>query len=398
MTVAAVMNTTTMNTIGMNPARKYLDKAMVVLNDLGLKTNKEELPVSALIAKIAEFGEDQALTISSVLARQGTFNEMARNQIAGMEIAERYEGISTNFNSIRVDSKRQLAISERGSISLVERCQNGWMNVSRGSIPKRFDKIKSLYIDVSKSMGDQIDRERRVIDAYGDYRFAMKAAESEAQILLANAAVKLEEAKAALAAAQEAVNTPAEGTTPAQLSSLELARDEKVRELTAVDDKYQVSKDMADQLSTGYNASEFVFARLAQTNKVKSRLYDQTVSFFATNEIVFTGISAATTANAGLVEGTRTINAMNQGINDSLHDLAELGNKSLEAGIRAGYGSTIQATAMKALVDAVVGFQESSVQLISDLRKEATDNAQEVARIAEDGKRRFAESLTKVAA
>lgn len=387
-----------MNTIGMNPARKYLDKAMVVLNDLGLKTNKEELPVSALIAKIAEFGEDQALTISSVLARQGTFNEMARNQIAGMEIAERYDGISTNFNSIRVDSKRQLAISERGSISLVERCQNGWMNVSRGSIPKRFDKIKSLYIDVSKSMGDQIEREHRVIEAYGDYRFAMKAAESEAQILLANAAVKLDEAKAALAAAQEAVSTPAEGTTPAQISSLELARDEKVRELTAVDDKYQVAKDMADQLSTGYNASEFVFARLAQTNKVKSRLYDQTVAFFATNEIVFTGISAATTANAGLVEGTRTINAMNQGINDSLHDLAELGNKSLEAGIKAGYGSTIQASSMKALVDAVVGFQESSVQLISDLRKEATDNAQEVARIAEDGKRRFAESLTKVAA
>ncbi|WP_274644329.1 hypothetical protein [Pseudomonas serbica] len=391
MTVA-VMNTTTIN-----PARKYLDKAMVVLNDLGLKSNKEDLPVSALIAKIAEFGEDQALTISSVLARQGTFNEMARNQIAGMEIAERYEGISTNFNSIRVDSKRQLMISERGSISLIERCQNGWMNVSRGSIPKRFDKIKSLYIDVSRSMGDQIDRERRVIDAYGDYRFAMKAAESEAQILLANAAIKLEEAKAALAAAQEAVNTPAEGTTPAQLSSLELARDEKVRELTAVDDKYQVSKDMADQLSTGYNASEFVFARLAQTNKVKSRLYDQTVAFFATNEIVFTGISAATTANAGLVEGTRTINAMNQGVNDSLRDLASLGNKSLEAGIRAGYGSTIQASAMKELVDAVVGFQESSVQLISDLRKEATDNAQEVARIAEDGKRRFAESLSKVA-
>jgi hypothetical protein len=362
-----------------------------------LSTTKWAWLPGLLISKIAEFGEDQALTISSVLARQGSFNDMARNQIAGMEIAERYEGISTNFNSIRVDSKRQLAISERGSITLVERCQNGWMNVSRGSIPKRFDKIKGLYIDVSKSMGDQIERERRVIDAYGDYRFAMKAAEGEAQILLLNAEGKLNDAKAALEAAQAAVLTPPEGATPAVISNLELARDEKIRELAEVDEKYQVAKDMADQLSTGYNASEFVFARLAQTNKVKRRLYDQTVAFFATNEIVFTGISAATTANAGLVEGTRTINAMKDGINSSLEDLANLGNKSLEAGLRAGYGSTISANSMKVLVDAVVGFQESSVLLINDLRKEATDNAKEVARIAEDGKRRFAESLTKVA-
>lgn len=381
----------------MNSARKYLDKAVSVYSSLGLPNEKEDLPVSRLIAKISGFGADQALTISSVLARQGSFNEMARSQIAGMEIAERYEQISENFGSIRSDAKRQLMISERGSITIIDRLQNGWMYMSRGSIPKRFDKIKSLYLAVSNAMGDQIEREQKVIEAYADYRFAMKAAEGEAQTLLSVAEVKLNEAKAALDAAQAAVATPAEGTTPTEISNLELARDEKIRELTTMDEQYQVAKDMADQLSTGYNASEFVFARLAQTNKVKRRLYDQTVSFFATNEIVFTGISAATTANSGLVEGTRTINAMNQGINDSLRDLANLGNKSLEQGLRAGYGSTIQASAMKELVEAVVGFQESSVQLISELRTEATQNAQEVARLAEDGKRRFAAALTKVA-
>lgn len=383
--------------VDVNPARKYLDKAVSVYNSLGLPAEKQDLPVSRLIAKISGFGADQALTISNVLARQGSFNEMARNQISGMEIAERYEQISENFGSIRTDAKRQLMISERGSITIFDRLQNGWMRMSRGSIPKRFDKIKSLYLAVSNSMGDQIERERIVIDAYGDYRFAMKAAESEAQILLATAELQLAEAKSALEVAQAAVDTPAEGTTPTEISKLELARDEKVRELSIMDEKYQVAKDMVDQLSTGYNASEFVFARLAQTNKVKRRLYDQTVSFFATNEIVFTGISAATTANSGLVEGTRTINAMNDGINDSLRDLAQLGNKSLEAGLRAGYGSTIQASAMKELVEAVVGFQESSVQLISELRTEATQNSQEVARLAEDGKRRFAAALTKVA-
>jgi hypothetical protein len=191
-------------------------------------------------------------------------------------------------------------------------------------------------------------------------------------------------------------NAP-EGTPASTISDLELVRDEKLREQFLVDEQYQVAKDLAEQMGVAYNASEFVFARLKQYSTVKKRLYDQTVVFFTTNEIVFTGIAAATNSSAGMVEGTRTINAMRDGINNSLEDLANLGGKALEDGLRAGYGSSIAASSIKKLIDATVDFQESSVKLIGELRVEATENATEVARLSEDGKRRFALALTKVA-
>lgn len=382
----------------MGAARKYLDKAMTTYTELGLKSDlAAEQPVQRLIAKVARFGEDQALTISSVLVRQSAFNEMARDQISGMEIAERYNGISSNFDSIRADAKNQLAICERGKVTIVDRFQTGWMNVSRGSIPKRFTKIKQLYNAVSSAMGDQIERETRILDAYADYRMAMKAAGGDALKLMANADVELTKVKGELEEAQNAVTNAPEGTPASSISALELVRDEKLREQFVVDDQYQVAKDLAEQMSVAYNASEFVFARLKQYSTVKQRLYDQTVVFFTTNEIVFTGIAAATNSSAGMVEGTRTINAMRDGINNSLEDLANLGGKALEDGLRAGYSSSIAASSIKKLIDATVDFQESSVTLIGELRVEATENATEVARLTEDGKRRFAMALTKVA-
>ena len=68
----------------MGAARKYLDKAMTTYTELGLKSDSADQPVQRLISTVARFGEDQALTISSVLARQSAFNEMARDQISGM--------------------------------------------------------------------------------------------------------------------------------------------------------------------------------------------------------------------------------------------------------------------------------------------------------------------------
>lgn len=381
----------------MGAARKYLDKAMTTYTELGLKTSPADQPVQRLISTVARFGEDEALTISSVLARQSEFNEMARDQISGMEIAERYNGISSNFDSIRTDAKNQLAICERGKVTIVDRVQTGWMNVSRGSIPKRFTKIKTLYNAVSAAMGDQIERETRILEAYADYRMAMKAAGSEALKLMANADAELTKVKKELEDAQNAVTNVPEGTPASTISDLELVRDEKLRELSLVDEQYQVAKDLAEQMSVAHNASEFVFARLKQYSSVKKRLYDQTVVFFTTNEIVFTGIAAATNSSAGMVEGTRTINAMKDGINTAIEDLATLGGKALEDGLRAGYSSSIAASSIKKLIDATVDFQESSVKLIGELRVEATENANEVGRLTEDGKRRFALALTKVA-
>lgn len=379
-----------------NKAMAYLDKAVGAITQLGLVEKKEELPVQNLIQQVSEFGPDQAMSIALVLSRQGTFNELVRQEITGMEVANRYELITSSFTSIREDTGKQLKYIENGHVGFFERLAMKWRDMRKGTIPQRFAKIKDTYIDVSKSLNGQLERETRILDAYADFRFAMKDGETQAHVVLENATKALEAARLDVENAQKALDS-ATGVSDQARSDLELTRDEKLRAHQQMDSRYQVAKDLADQLRVAYNASEFVFARLKQTSQVKKRLYDQGVAFFSTNEIVFTGQAAAFNSTQGLHEGTQTLNAMKDGMNKGLEELANMGGKVLEEGLRAGYGPGLKADSIKQLVDSVVTFQESSLKLIQELRVEATQNAQEVARISEEGKQRFAALLQKTA-
>lgn len=131
-------------------------------------------------------------------------------------------------------------------------------------------------------------------------------------------------------------------------------------------------------------------ARLIQTTNAKERVYQQSVSFFGTNETVLTALSASFTGLHGLHESTETLNAMKEGVSRSLEDLADIGGKVQEAAIRAGYGPTIRADAVKRLVDSVVSYQEHSRIIIEEMRKLSTQNAEEIRDAVEEGKQRLA--------
>jgi hypothetical protein len=81
---------------------------------------------------------------------------------------------------------------------------------------------------------------------------------------------------------------------------------------------------------------------------------------------------------------------MEEGVSKSIEVLSEIGDKVQEAAVRAGYGPTIRADAVKKLVDSVVNFQEKSRIIIEEMRKLATANSAEIRDAVEDGKRRLA--------
>jgi uncharacterized protein YaaN involved in tellurite resistance len=118
------------------------------------------------------------------------------------------------------------------------------------------------------------------------------------------------------------------------------------------------------------------------------------VSFFGTNETVFTALNASFTSLQGLHESTQTLEAMKEGVNKSLETLAEVGDKVQEDALRAGYGPTIKAESVKKLLDSVINFQEKSRSLIAEMRELSTRNEQEISQAVEDGKRRMVQ-LTK---
>jgi len=132
-------------------------------------------------------------------------------------------------------------------------------------------------------------------------------------------------------------------------------------------------------------------ARLMQTTQAKERVYQQAISFFSTNETVFTALSASFTGLFGLHESTETLNAMKEGMSKSLETLSEIGDRVGEAAVKAGYGPTIRADAVKKLVDSVVTFQEKSRVIINEMRVAATKNSAEIRDAVEDGKRRLAQ-------
>jgi hypothetical protein len=369
---------------------QYLDKAMLRLRDLGLVPEKtEEAPIVALLNRISDLDEDKVVAIARTLSQASLFNQVVREQVAAMELSDRYAKVTDAFNSIRDDAKSMVEQLDDGHINTWERLQNIWVKATRGDIAGRFDKIKKLYLDVAKDTNDQIEREHVILNAYQDFRGALKEAEILALHVLKTAEDELAKRQADLQKAMQAVDQAKPDDLVAR-AKLELARDEQLRSVQAAEDRYQICKDLSDNLTVGYNTSEVVMGRLVQTTNAKDRVYKQAVSFFGTNETVLTALSASFTGLHGLHESTKTLDAMKEGVSRSLEDLADIGGKVQEAALKAGYGPTIRADAVKKLVASVVNYQERSREIIAEMRVLSTRNAAEIREAVETGKQRLA--------
>jgi hypothetical protein len=373
----------------------YLDKALAQVRDLGLMPETvDEAPVVSLLEKLTDIDEAKVVAIARTLSQASVFNDIVREQVSEMRVGERYEKITEAFNSIRNDAKRMVEQLDDGKIDTFEQVNNVWMKVTRGDIASRFDDLKEIYLEVAADSRDQIEREQVILEAYQDFRGAVKQSEIYALDVLAQAEGIWNGAKGALQQANDTVAVYA-GENLAERAKLELSRDERMRELQYSEDRYQVAKDISDNLTVSYNTSEVIMARLIQTNSAKQRVYKQAITFFGTNESVLTALTASFTGMFGLHESTKTLEAMKEGVSQSLEDLAAIGGEVQEAAVRAGYGPTIRADAVKKLVDSVVNFQERSREIIEEMRILSTKNAEEIRVSVEDGKQRMAKIIER---
>ena len=216
---------------------KLLDKALGALHALGFaKSETEEAPIVALIEQVSPLDPDTAAAIARTLSQASLFNKVVREQISAVAIGQRYREITDGFDSIREDAKRMVDQVEDGKISTFERVSNVWMKVTRGDVPHRFDKIKKIYLDVAEDTRDQIEREQRVLDAYADFRGALKESEVLGFNLLKKADTRLEAARAALNASAKAL---ADGKSDDREATarLEMDRDLKLRALQDEDEQ-----------------------------------------------------------------------------------------------------------------------------------------------------------------
>lgn len=375
--------------------RTCLDRAIKVLQRFGLSTKGDEgEELIRLLEDVKHVDEARTLAIADVIKHMSTFNRLVRENVENINIGNRYLGITQMFDSVREDSKMLISQLADGRISRSEKFQNWWMKIRRGTPSDRFETIAETYREVSKDTKDQLNREDAIMDAYIDFRFALKEAEVMACEVYEKQKPVLETAKKALADAQTAIDS-FKAEDPAQRGRLELARDQAREQFLQEDRTYQLLKDISENLAIGYDVGETLITKLKQTHDVKDGVYRRAVTFFTTNEHVFTILGTVYTSQQGLHEVTAATEAMKEGLNKGLEDVADLGRELERAAMKAGYGSTVKAESVQKLVDAITNFQVESLNMIADLRKESEQNAKDIRRVVEDGKRRFQETVAR---
>jgi len=376
--------------------QKYLDKAVDVLDKFGL-TSEEEVPAELirLLEEVRHIDEAKAMAIAKTIKHMSAFNRLVRDNVENINVGNRYLTISQMFDSIREDSKNLIAQLDDGKIGVTEKIANLWMNIRRGSPNARFENIVEVYREVCAETKNQLEREQTIMDGYIDFRFALKEAEILARELLEAQVPTLEAARDSLAVSQTAVDQ--HDGDESTLGRLELQRDESRNEFQKQDRIYQLVKDISENLSIGYDVGETLVTKLKQTHDVKDQVYRRAVTFFTTNEHVFTILGTVYTSQQGLHEAVASTEALKAGVNKSLEDVADLGRKLERAALKAGYGSTISAASLEKLVTAISDYQVESLQMIAELRKESEANAKEIRRVVEAGKKRYQETLGQFA-
>lgn len=376
--------------------QKYLDRAMAVLEKFGV-AGKDEAgqELIRLLEEVKHIDEAKALAIANTIKHMSAFNQLVRDNVENINVGNRYLEISQAFDSIREDSKGLIHQLEDGRIDFAEKLGNLWMRIRRGTPSARFEKIFDLYKAVCADTKDQLERERIIMDGYVDFRFAVKEAEILAREMLEEQLPILDVSKQELAAAQQAV-TDFQGDE-SERSRLELIRDEAHDAYQKQDRIYQLLKDITENLAIGYDVGETLVTKLKQTNDVKDQVYRRAVTFFTTNEHVFTILGTVYTSQQGLHEATQSTEALKEGVNKSLEDVADLGRELERAALKAGYGSTISPASLEKLVKAISDYQVESLHMIAELRKESEENAREIRRVVEEGKKHYQETLAKFA-
>lgn len=373
----------------------YLNRAVETLKKFGFdKENTAPQELITLLEEVKHIDEAKVLAIADVIQHMSAFNALVRENVEGISVGNRYMDITQMFDSVREDSKRLIAQLDDGKISGTEKVSNWWMKIRRGTPSDRFEKIVDVYSEVAKATKDQLRREEAIMEGYIDFRFALKEAEILARELFDMQVPTLEAAKDALSKSQTLLDEYT-GTDEGGKSSLELARDEARHHYEKEDQTYQLLKDIAENLEIGYDVGETLITKLKQTHDVKDRVYRRAVTFFTTNEHVFTILGTVYTSQHGLHEVTQATEAMKEGVNKGLEDIADLGRELERAALKAGYGSTINPESVQKLVDSISNFQIESLQMIADLRKESEESTRAIRKSVEEGKKKYQETLAR---
>lgn len=369
-----------------------LQAAIDKIKGLGLRTEpKGPQAIVTIIEAIKDVDEEAALFVARTLAEQVVFDGLVVSKISGIAVGDEYTEINEGFNSIREEAKAAVTDAASGrKKGLLASVASFFKEATEGDIADRFKKIEERFEQVTTSLEAQLKGEAEILAAYKLFRNALGRSHVAALEIKKKLDTILADAKAKATAAQAAVDAaPSEDEAARVTLALErdAANDQRDRE----DSRWQVAKDLAESLQIAYSVTEVTMKKLEDTSKLKDRIWRRAVTFFATNRSTLAALKANYSATVGLAQGTNALDAMTDGVNKSLEDLADVTGKVNEKAIRSGYGATIDPNSVGKLVDALIAETEQTIPLIEEMRIFATESAAAIDAKVEEGKQRYSE-------
>lgn len=369
-----------------------LQSAIDKIKGLGLRTEpKGPQAIVTIIEAIKDVDEEAALFVARTLAEQVVFDQLVVSKISGIAVGEEYTEINEGFNSIREEAKAAVTDAASGrKKGLLASVASFFKEATEGDISDRFKKIEERFEQVTTSLEAQLKGEAEILAAYKLFRNALGRSHVAALEIKKKLDTILANAKEKAAAAQAAVDAAPSEDEAARVS-LALERDAANDQRDREDSRWQVAKDLAESLQIAYSVTEVTMKKLEDTSKLKDRIWRRAVTFFATNRSTLAALKANYSATVGLAQGTNALDAMTDGVNKSLEDLADVTGKVNEKAIRSGYGATIDPNSVGKLVDAVIAETEQTIPLIEEMRVFATESAASIDAKVEEGKQRYSE-------
>jgi len=343
-----------------------------------------------LVNELGVYGQEHVTVIMNTLMHKDAFNAIARDELNKINVGDRFTDIAKMFNSIREDMKLMIDQIEDGKLTLSERLRNSWSQLTRGSIPKRFDKISVLSTEVHVDAEKTIQRTKSIGQAYMEYRGALQEAAIVGEALREAAVQDLKAAQETFNAGSDKVKNLREAGASMQLVTLaDVEKGDLLSELQASEHRVQIAESLVDDLKNSYTVGELVMMRLTQASTSLQSVWMRSVSFFSTNESVLTTLSANMVVLKMTHETTQAHNTMKDGVDQALNDIGIQGNKIQEAALRAAYGPSYKPETVRNLMNSIVTFQENAFQIKKDMRELAQNATKEIEKIGQEGQVRM---------
>jgi len=364
----------------------YLERAIRAIEPLA-SVLPAPLPPQSLadvsIEDLRQIDPENTILVARTLQYSHLFSDLIRSAVADVEIASRYEKITSLFDSIQEDAKKLVGQLEDGGLDWKERLLNRIHTFLKGSIDARFGEISKIFVQVTTGTRDQLEREDKILSAYLDFRSALKEAQIAAERIRVRQEARLALLLQTLDEARAKADSAPEGEAKFQA---QLERDQALREVQKAESLYFAAEQLAQKLLLSYQASELIMEKLRQTHEAKRAVFTKAVAFFSTSEHVVTALSAAFTSQAGLHEAAKTTEMLSRGIDKSLETLADIGTEVNKDALRIAYGPTISVDSVKKLANAIIDYQSESRSLIAKYRAESQSAAEEIQKTVEDAK------------